>query len=391
MRTRCIILTSLLLIWLPVAIMAAQYHVKQDGTGDFTTIQAAIDAAVNGDTVVVHPGTYYENIQFKGKNIVLRSVGPEDQQIGASTIIDGGHYGSVVTFAGTEDRTCSISGFTITNGDALYGAGILGADASSDPAVCTLAGISNCAISGNSAQWGGGLYEYDGTMTNCIVWGNDAPGYPELAERGAVITYSCIRDWTDGGEGNISDDPLFVTPLGDYYLSCRAAGQAADSPCIDAGNGTAESLGLDKFTTRTDHVPDSGIVDMGYHFPLTLEHNPWILCSPNRSKFSPGDLFVGDIAAWNQGPDIAVDAYVAFVLPDGALISLTASGLVIGTCPWASNVVLPTGLHFGLSEVFRMTVPDCPGSYLFAAALTAPGQFDFISEPSISAFELVGN
>ena len=36
-------------------------------------IQEAIDAAVDGDVIIVHPETYYENIHFLGKNIVLTS------------------------------------------------------------------------------------------------------------------------------------------------------------------------------------------------------------------------------------------------------------------------------------------------------------------------------
>ncbi|MFA4980961.1 MAG: right-handed parallel beta-helix repeat-containing protein, partial [Candidatus Omnitrophota bacterium] len=72
--------------------------------------------------------------------------------------------------------------------------------------------------------------------------------------------------YTDGG-GNISTDPLFVTgPDGDYYLSQTAAGQEADSPCVNAGSREVEA---DDGTTRTDQKPDSGILDMGYHYLIT--------------------------------------------------------------------------------------------------------------------------
>jgi hypothetical protein len=79
----------------------------------------------------------------------------------------------------------------------------------------------------------------------------------------AYVESGCTLD-LDGT--NIDDDPLFVSgPLGDYYLSQIAAGQAADSPCVDTGSDTAANLGLDTRTTRTDHIGDSGTVDMGYH------------------------------------------------------------------------------------------------------------------------------
>ncbi len=80
------------------------------------------------------------------------------------------------------------------------------------------------------------------------------------------LTYSDIEGGYLG-EGNIDADPLFVTGTsGDYYLSQTAAGQGSDSPCVDTGSETAEDSGLDDRTTRTDGVPDSGIVDMGYHY-----------------------------------------------------------------------------------------------------------------------------
>lgn len=87
-------------------------------TVEFPTIQAAIDEAWGGwgETVVVAEGVYYENINFDGKDITLRSTNPDDPNVVATTIIDGGDLDSVVTFGGTESSDCVLTGFTIRNG-----------------------------------------------------------------------------------------------------------------------------------------------------------------------------------------------------------------------------------------------------------------------------------
>jgi serine protease len=81
----------------------------------YATIQQAINTGQNGDTVLVAPGTYVENINFSGKAITLISeAGPQ------TTIIDGNQLGSVVTFRSGEERNSVISGFTIRNGLATF-------------------------------------------------------------------------------------------------------------------------------------------------------------------------------------------------------------------------------------------------------------------------------
>jgi len=101
---------------------------------DYATIQQAIQESNDGDVVIVNLGTYPENINFSGKNIVLTSTDPNDPEIVAATIIDGNGQGSVVTFENGETSKAVLTGFTITGGygtanllfgeELVWGAGI---------------------------------------------------------------------------------------------------------------------------------------------------------------------------------------------------------------------------------------------------------------------------
>jgi hypothetical protein len=83
---------------------------------DQPTIQSAINVADIGDTVLVAPGIYVENINFRGKAITVRSESrPQD------TIIDGGNANSVVSFTSGERRDSVLNGFTLQNGIRLQG------------------------------------------------------------------------------------------------------------------------------------------------------------------------------------------------------------------------------------------------------------------------------
>jgi parallel beta-helix repeat protein len=86
--------------------------------GDQPTIQAGIDVALTGDIVLVAPGTYYENVDFKGKAIsVMSADGPR------VTFVDGGLVAPVVTFSSGEGRSSVLQGFTIQHGSSTFESG----------------------------------------------------------------------------------------------------------------------------------------------------------------------------------------------------------------------------------------------------------------------------
>ena len=92
-------------------------NITQD-TG-YAVIQTAIDSSINGDTIIVSPGTFVENINFNGKNIVLASefLLTGDTSFISSTIIDGNANGSpVVRMENGETNDAKLIGFTIQNG-----------------------------------------------------------------------------------------------------------------------------------------------------------------------------------------------------------------------------------------------------------------------------------
>lgn len=78
---------------------------------DFPSIQAALNAALGGDRVVVAPGRYYERLSFPARNIhLLSSAGP------GTTTVDGQALGTVLTFEGAPGRGAIVEGLTLTNG-----------------------------------------------------------------------------------------------------------------------------------------------------------------------------------------------------------------------------------------------------------------------------------
>ena len=278
--------------------------------GDQPTIQAGIDAAQNGDEVVVAPGTYNEAINFQGDAITLRSSGGPDV-----TIIDAtGLSDRVVRCILGEGPDTVLQGFTLTGGDAGFGGGMWNVNSSptirgcrfvgnsaihaagmyndgSSPTVtnCTFSGntalsdgggmynannsnpvVTNCTFSGNTAaSIGGGMYNLSGssTVTNCTFSGNSSADGGGMANVSNLSVVNSVVWGNNGGSfggpqapvvsysniqggwpgpGNVNVDPLLVDPANDDYRL------SPGSPCIDAGLNSALPEGI---TTDLDDNP----------------------------------------------------------------------------------------------------------------------------------------
>ena len=135
-----------------------------------TNIQAAVDVASSGDTVLVNDGTYYPGSQIIiAKNITVKSVNGAEK-----TIVDGSNTNRCFYLQSDYPYTANptIDGFTITNGYSDNG----GREEQGGGVMCYYGGkVQNCVISGNLAHNGGGVYcYYGGTVQNCAIIGNSA-------------------------------------------------------------------------------------------------------------------------------------------------------------------------------------------------------------------------
>ncbi len=169
---------------------AATYVVEPDGSGDFPTIQTAIDASSDGDVIELADGIFAgdgnRDIDFAGRAVTVRSQSgdPETCVIECGGSEADPHRGFI--FQTDEGPGSVIEGITVTHGWADYYGGGIFCDGDASPTVL------NCVLLDNEAAMGGGMCGgILSTLTGCSFIGNESVRGGGLARAWATILTDC--------------------------------------------------------------------------------------------------------------------------------------------------------------------------------------------------------
>jgi len=262
-----------------------------------TNIQDAVDAALDGGTIFVTNGIYSavetvtpgyscSNRVVITNNITVKSVnGPENTIIlGKGPLGDGAVRGVYMSAGILEGFTVS-NGHTRTTGDYNYDLRGGGANMYGGNGV-----ITNCTISGNSANYAGGTYF--GTVNNCIVNGNSA------SEGGGTYQGTVNNCVISGNSANSNGGGTYYSTINNCVISGNSAGNGGGTyygtinNCTISGNSAASGGGTHNSTVNNSTINGNSAVQKGGGTYFGIVNNSKI---SGNSASEGGGTYVGTV------------------------------------------------------------------------------------------------
>jgi len=353
-----------------VAPVTADYHVISPGGG---TIQAGVDAASDGDTIILSPGTYYQNgVTISGKLLTLRADtanghGPWD------TIIDGSNAGNPIVMSDVYSFLI-IDNLTLRNGKsnsggAIYAAGgsrltvtsstFTGCSADNGGAISTYHGIvtiTSSTFTGCSAGNGGAIFANGGgTLHFCRIYDNG----PEPAVYNDIGSLDAADNWwgTNSGPAGYTDGRgITSSPWLVLGVTASPSTTTTAQTSMVRANMTYNSEGTD--TSARGRIPDD--------IPITFSG------SGSGTVFPPRGYTSSGISYTEFTPTSAGTGYITATV-DGQSVTLPVTVTEPGVT--ATTIVIdpaaPATIYAGLdgSGIYKST----DSSAAWTAATTQPG------------------
>ena len=369
----------------------------------FCSIQDAIDAAVDGDEVVVGAGTYFENIDVLGKTITVRSsFGP-----GVTTIDGTGSNDSVVKCISGEGSSTLLEGFTVTGGTGTVFpfVGVIGGGMFNHNSSPT---ITNVIFSGNTAQDGGGMANFGGspTLVDCTFSGNSVDTPFHVARGGGMFnrfsTPTVINCTFTGNTANLDGGGMFNFASNPMVAGCTFSGNSATN---GSGGGMANKVNSTPTVTGCSFSVNAADISGGGMF--NFDSSPTVTnCtfSGNTGLLGGGmtnfidshpavtdTTFTGNSALLHGGGMVNVQSSPTVTncmfsgnsadFAGGGMINFSASDAAVTNCLFSANTALGAA---GMANVeSNSTVTNCTISGNIAQD-GGGGMFNQVSFPTVT-------
>jgi len=300
----------------------------------YPSIQAAIDAAVGGDIIILAPGTFggdgNRDLDFKGKAITLCSTDPNDPNIVAATIIDcngsEGHCHRGFYFHSGEDANSVVEGLTITNGFHGRGGGIL--------CIASSPIIRNNIITGNKIEYGadggGGIGCWDGASPLIV--------------------------------GNIISDNHCEPGGGGGGICCRRASLPTITDNIIAGNSASQGSGILCYGSPTiSNCTFIGNTTPGMGGGILIDGSPILTnCTFSGNSAAQG----GGMYNYESSPTLTNCRFIANSArySGGAIYNTRGSSPTLRNCIFTGNIAGNIGgamYNHGYTSINEPTVVNC--------------------------------